>query len=146
MAEVIKRLPAKLIDPHAGIVVNSLLANQAGAAKDAKVAAHGLRCQTDSRGNLTGAKRFLAKQVNNRLPRFIGESGQGFVDVGRHLVLGLIAQSLRNPPEVALDIGGAVCSVGPIVFAVVMHLWLVDNEGAIGLGVSTMAVDIVNEQ
>jgi len=62
------------------------------------------------------------------------------------LVFARVAEALGEPPHVAFAIDCAVAAVGPVVFAVVVDLGFIDNDGAGGAGVGAMGVDIVDEE
>ena len=46
----------------------------------------------------------------------------------------------------AFAIDGGVAAVGPVVFAVVVDLGFIDNDGAGGAGMGAVGVDIVDEE
>lgn len=86
--ERVERLGLEPIDPDASVVALMFLADEARHAQDAQVAAHGRRAQAERLGELTGAARSLAQQLDGAAPRRIGERRQRAIEIAHAFAFG----------------------------------------------------------
>jgi hypothetical protein len=81
-AEFGEGLGVEVIDADAGVGFDARFVDEAGAAKDAEVAAHGLGGETESGGDVAGAAGLLGEEIDDGLAGWIGEGGKGLGEHG----------------------------------------------------------------
>jgi len=79
-AEFSEGFVAELVDADAGVGFDALFGDEAGAAEDAEVAAHGLGAEVQRGGDFAGATGFAVEQVDDGAAGIVGEGGEGGVD------------------------------------------------------------------